>query len=282
MRKIALLNAIGERYELNGGEIFFNTPKGLGMANQDEFADLENGFFQVVNGKNKPQASITGELVFLKWAYSRYKGLVDWMAKEDELVFAYMPEDTEYYRRVRVGQMTKSELEAGKWLRVPVEFQCLTPWYLPTAVQMAVDTSGDKAARYPFRLGVDRYGTAGGKYAVHIPARGHAPTGLRVRYTGAAKNLAFTLRGAVSGTEYGRCIVRGESLAGETTELCTQPRDSYVRRSGVDLLEANLVDIRHEPFFRAPNNEETVLQATADEGLTGEMAVEAYYYYRSV
>ena len=289
MRKFYLENETGERKALNSEEgIFLSSPAGLGISNSDEYADLEEGFFKQTKTKSA-QDTVTGSLSFTKKAYGTYQDFVNWIVQAKRLYLLYRATDKTYSREVKLSYLTKTELNMVRWLEVPAAFICLTPWYLPTPLALNFESDADTAMRYTYAYDERLvYGSAGGgAYTVEIPARGHIPAALRVRYSGAAADLEISLTGAVTGAEYGRCSISGDVEIGESVELFTSKRDSYVRLIGpggeiTDLLDAGRVDISSEPFIRAPVTEPSLLRLTGAGEMSGEVTAQAYFYYRSV
>ena len=289
MRKFYLENETGNRTGLNGESgIRLSDPAGLGVSYGSTFADLEEGFF-IETKQKTPQAAPTGSLYFTSSAYQRYQDFTDWVMAAKKLYLVYAPLNKEYYREVRLSYLTKTELTATKWLEVPMELDCLTPWYLPTPLALNFASDTDTAMRYEYTYDDALvYGErSGGAYSVEIPARGHVPAALRVTYAGAAADIEISLTGLVSGREYGRCKISGDIAATDTLELYTGKRDSYVKKTAAngtetDLLYAGMVDITAEPFFRAPVDEASILALTGVGTLSGAVAAQAYFYYRSV
>lgn len=291
MRNFYLENETGVRWDLNGKTgVRLSNPAGLGVKLNNQYADLENGFFKNIGSKAEPQGSVVADIVFVKKAYETYRSFLNWISAARELVLIYSPyEPLEFHRRVEMQYLTKGELGAGKWLTTPISLSCLTPWYLPTALRISLTKQTETAMRYPFTYNADlRYGTSSiGSYAADIAPDGHLPASLRFAYKGAAKNPVITLTGASSGKSYGKCILNTVLTAEDTIELFSSPRDGYIRKiaadgTETDLIDSNVVDITEDPFLRIPLEESCHLQLTADETLSGSAEVQVYYYYRSV
>lgn len=291
MRKFYLENETGVRWDLNGKTgVRLSNPAGLGVKLNNQYADLENGFFKNIGSKAEPQRSVVADVVFTKKAYETYRSFLSWISEARELILIYSPyEPLEFYRRVEMQYLTKGELGAAKWLKTPISLACLTPWYLPTALRIALTKQSETAMRYPFTYNtVLRYGTSSiGSYAADIAPDGHLPASMRFVYKGAAKNPVITLTGAASGKVYGKCIITAELSAEDTIELFSSPRDGYIRKisadgTETDLIDTNAVDITEDPFLRIPLEESCHLQLSAEDALSGNAEVQVYYYYRSV
>lgn len=289
MRAFFLQNETGARVGLNGEDgIRLTEPAGLGLSFSTEYADIEEGFFKRTKRK-EPQGKAAGTLNFTKNAYARYQEFIDWCMRAAKLYLVYKPLNSEYFREIEISYLTKTELNMVRWLEIPAAFSCLSPWYLPTPLELNFESDADTAMRYTFCYDDTLvYGeSGGGLYSVEIPARGHVPAALRVRYTGAAADLEISLTGAESGTEYGKCAVSGSIGETETLELFTAKRGAYVKSiaadgTETDLLDAGRVDISTEPFFRAPVHEASILKLTGAGTLAGSVSAQAYFYYRSV
>lgn len=284
-------NDIGERRDLNVlSDVTFTHAEGLGFALNPKRAGIGEGFFQLISRENEPEANIVGDLLFKPEAYPRYRELVDWLSAYKECIFVYCPYGRmEFYRRVSLNFIEKSVRGGWGQLSCAVSLACLTPWYLPTPLELNFESDADTAMRYAFCYDDTLvYGeSGGGVYSVEIPARGHVPAALRVRYTGAAADLEISLTGVESGTEYGKCAVSGSIGETETLELFTAKRGAYVKSiaadgTETDLLDAGRVDISTEPFFRAPVHEASILKLTGAGTLAGSVSAQAYFYYRSV
>lgn len=284
-------NEIGERWDLNVlSDVTFTHAEGLGFALNPKRVGIGEGFFKLISREEEPEANIVGDLLFKPAAYPRYRALVDWLSASTEYIFVYCPYGSkEFYRRVSLNFIEKSVRGSWGQLSCAVSMACLTPWYLPTPLALNFEGDEDTAMRYEFAYD-DKlvYGeSGGGVYSVEIPARGHVPAALRVRYTGAAADLEISLTGVESGTEYGKCAISGSIGATEILELFTAKRSGYIKSiaadgTETDLLDAGRVDISTEPFFRAPVHEASILKLTGAGTLTGKVSAQAYFYYRSV
>ena len=231
MRKFFMENETGARWDLNGKTgVWLSNPEGLGVNLNNGYADWENGFFKNTGSKAEPQGNVVADIVFVKKAYETYRSFLNWISAARELVLIYSPyEPLEFYRRVELQYLTKGELGAGKWLTTPISLPCLTPWYLPTALRIALTKQTETAMRYP----------------------------------------VITLTGAASGKVYGKCIITAELSAEDTIELFTSPRDGYIRMISADgtekdLIDTNAVDITEDPFLRIPLEESCHLSLSAE------------------
>lgn len=287
MRKFYLKNETGAEVPLNGEEkIFFSDPSGLGVSYSSSYADIGSGFFKNTEKKYQ-QGTIPGTLTFMRTAYEKYLEFINWIEAAQELYLIYRPQTTEYWRRVELSYLTKTELTAGTWMQVPAEFICLTPWYIPSPLNLAFESEPDNVMTYDYTYDDNLiYGSgSAGEYSAAITAKGHVPAALLVEYTGVAVDPVISLTGIVSGKVYGECRISGELEATDKLVLSTEYRDSYIKKISADGTETDLldaIDITAEPFFRVPLEEPCELSFTADSILSGTAAAQAFFYYGSV
>ena len=290
MRKFYIENSLGSRQSLNGEKgIFLSNPTGLGVNLSPSFADIHKGFFRPISGDSEPQSTIAGDLVFIgDNAYADYRAFVDWCAVSDDLFLIYKPYgNTEFYRKVRINYLTKTELTDTRWLSVPMSLACLTPWYRATPSKMTMSTEEGNVMQYPFSYASDLiYSSSNaGSMAVDLGTAGHIPAAFVLNYSGEIINPKITLKGSTTGQTYGVCALNITLAAGEQIEVSTQYGNSYAHKmdgSGKvsDILEC--VDLAYEPFPRIPVSEDCTLYLGADEIIRGSATVRVYYYYRSV
>lgn len=285
MRKFYFENETGARKPLNGeAGVWVENPTGLGFATKEKYSDNRNGFYSRYYD-TVDQGNVVFDLVFTREAYKSYNSLMSWLATAQRLYLVYQPYGaTAYYTEVRIKSLTKTELEAGKWLRVPTSLMCLTPWYKPTPLSLTLEKQTSDAWRYPFTYNTElHYGLSDlGDFSAPLPSGGHIAAGLNITYTGTAKDLNISLW---KGSELiGRCALEG--LYDGTIELQTGYNDShiyYTDRGGnkMDLLDS--LDITQNPFFKLPAETATyTLKLTGDGDLTGKATATINYYYRSV
>ena len=219
MRKFYIENGLGSRQSLNGEKgIFLSNPTGLGVNLSPSFADLHKGFFRPISGDSEPQSTIAGDLVFIgDNAYADYRAFVDWCAVSDDLFLIYKPYgNTEFYRKVRINYLTKTELTDTRWLSVPMSLACLTPWYRATPSKMTMSTEEGNVMQYPFSYASDLiYSSSNaGSMAVDLGTAGHIPAAFVLNYSGEIINPKITLKGSTTGQTYGVCALNITLSAG--------------------------------------------------------------------
>lgn len=253
------------------------------------FADIHKGFFRQISGESEPQGTIAGDLVFMgENAYADYRAFVNWCAGSEELYLVYKPYgNTEFYRKVCINYLTKTELTDTRWLSVPMSLACMTPWYRAAPSKMAMSTEEGNIPRYPFCYAEDLiYSSSNaGSMAVDLGAAGHIPAAFVIQYSGAIINPKITLQGSSTGKTYGVCALELTLAEDERLEISSRYGNSYARKidstgHSVDVLEN--VDLAYDPFPRIPVSEDCTLYLSADETIRGSATVRVYYYYRSV
>lgn len=288
MRKFYLENELGERKGLNGeAGIWLTDPAGLGVSYGSSYADLGSGFFRRVEEK-QPQGIIPCSLTFMRGAYEKYKSFADWALRSEALFLVYKPFNAEYFRRVELSYLTKTEITSGTWMEIPTAFVCLTPWYLPQPLTLNFEDEGGTVMQYEYSYSDTLvYAASGaGAYAVQLRAEGHDPAALFIEYSGAIKKPVFTLTGAASGTLYGKCSIDTELSEGDKLEMSTERADSFARKistSGevTDLIDKIDISAEAEPFFTVPLSEPCILRVSADT-MSGKISAKAYFYHRTV
>lgn len=289
-----LENEAGERYDLTPpAPVFMVNVQGLGVAVNDDFGDLGDGFFFLTQ-KQDPQNGITGDLIYQDGAFGNFQTLVNWIHRAKTLYFCYTPIDTEYRRRVRLRTMQKSRRDGSGYMRAQISIEPLTPWYLPSPTDVTVTTTGADDKGY-FEHSGDYYyeydddlqygGDTAGDMTAQISAQGHIPAAFVLRYMGALTNPEIRLAGANSGTVYGICKLTYTTGASDTLELSTLYDDSHIHKissGGVvtDLLQ--YVDLNYEIYPHAAITEPTLLSITSGTAMTGTAELAVYYFYRSV
>ncbi len=292
-RKFYLSSPAGERFGLNGERsVWLTEPGGLGLELSPGFANARNGFFAAVLADDVPQGAVYGTLVFTgPQPYADYQTLLNWaLAAGDGLLLVYEPMlGGEFYRRVMLTSLTKSEIEAPGWLRCEATFQTLTPWYSLSQLRFNLTPDGEdeNAMIYPWVYSESLYypvDAAGAQRAV-LRAGGHIPSALALDYRGPAVNPTLRLVGANTGADYGRLALTATLSAGDRLEYSSRYLDSYIRRvasdgSVTDLM--SLVDLAYEPWLRVPLSEPATFMLTASSSLPGEATVRVYDYFWSV
>lgn len=287
MRKFYLQNEKAERIALNAENgIALADPSGLGVEYKRTYASVGDGFFNLVNTDEK-QATPRGTLIFMTDPYNQYVQLTEWIAQAQELLLIYAPENTEYYRRVDVNVLSKTEMGEGTWMEVPITFACKTPWYLPVPVNLIFNSSTENNIVYPFRWTPQLKYTAGvgGAFTATITPRGQIEGSIKLMFTGSIINPSITLTGLQTGTVYGQANITASFNIGDTLELMTSKSGSYIQKVAADGTITdliNFINVSTEPFFKIPLSEQTIIEIESNNEIVGEATAELYFYYRTV
>ena len=289
MRLFYLEDQKGERIPLNNETgIFLYHPSGMGIANSHSYGESGTGFF-LRQKDGIEQLEMGGSLIFPpggEGPYARYRNFIDWLYASEELYFIYCPYGSnEYYRRVEIQTIEKSELNEYGMLECAISILPMTPWYLPSPVHIDFGDDQEDAMRYDFYYTDDLiYGVSSNDYTAQITASGHIPSAVKVTFKGEAINPVLTLRGAISRKAYGICSIYENFEETDTLVFSTAEQDSYVRKidslgEETDLLDK--IDITTNPFFRVPLTEPCELTISG-ESIYGEASMLLYIYYRGV
>ena len=282
MRHFYIENDRGERYSLNSEDgIFFDNPSGLGQTMSPSSADIHKGFFKDITGDIEPQAAITGDLVFTRDAYNKYNQFVNWINRATALYFVYAPKDTEYRRKVSFDFIQKTQLDPVRWLRCPVSFRCLTPFYKSQATTLSMEDSS-YAMRYTFVYDENlRYSASSiAGMSCEIQGQGHIPSAISFRCTGYLANPELTLTGQDSGTVYGKLKLNRTTAASQVLSFCSRYGETEVAVDGADALE--YVDLSYDPWLRVPPSEKCSLVLSSDDDMNVTVELLMYDYYRTV
>lgn len=283
MRKFYIENEKGERYSLNGDSgMFLDNPAGLGQTMSPTSADIHKGFFKDITGDVEPQSAITGDLVFTQNAYELYRTFTMWLNKATELYLVYSPNDKdEYRRRVSLDFLQKTQLESTRWLRCPVSFQCLTPFYKAKATTLSMDEVGN-AMRYTYRYDSElRYAASSlPGMSCEIQGQGHIPSAIRFAVTGYLANPELTLTGQNTGKVYGKMKLNTTTSASQTLTVITRYGETSVTINNNDALA--YVDLSYDPWLRVPNTEKCDLVLSSDDDMNVSVELLMYDYFRTV
>lgn len=283
MRLFYIENEKGERYDLNAKDgLFFDNPSGLGQTMSVVSADIHKGFFKDTTGDVEPQGSINGDIVFTQSAYSTYRTFINWLNKATALYFIYCPTgETEFRRRVMLDYIEKTQLEASRWLRCPVCFKCMTPFYRAAATTLSMEDVGS-AMRYTYTYDDDlRYAASSiPGMSCEVQGQGHIPSAINFSVTGALANPQLTLTGEDSGTVYGKLKLSTSTTSGQTLNIISRYGETSVTIDGVNALQ--YVDLSFDPWIRIPTTEMCNLVLSSDDDMSVTVTLLMYDYYRSV
>ena len=141
MRKFKLINSIGEELDLNDKSHFFGAPDGLGY--EKAISAIESGYSYIETDCTLLQKQISGEMRFS--GYDQYSEFSRF--SRGDLQLGYMPIDTWYFVKCKIGSLGKGEITANQ-LICPIVFICSTTWFEQLAVKKTNLSAAGKA--YPF------------------------------------------------------------------------------------------------------------------------------------
>ena len=291
MRKFYLQNAAGGRIDLNGATgVWLTEPTGLGMSFSPTVADYKKGFFSIIYSDSEPQGSIDGTLTFSGGSpYVAYRSFVDWIiAAGSGLQIVYCPNGTqEYYKKVTLTSISKTEISKPNRIETSVVFSALTPWYSSAKVRVDMVPVASGRMRYPYTYSAGLfYATSNaGAMSANLEPTGHIPSAVKFVYSGALSNPVLSLVGADSGVEHGACAINADLSGTDTLTISTVYMDSYVIKTAADGTITDLlgnVDVSRDPYFRLPLDETCILTLSSDAAMSGAGEVTLYTYYKSV
>lgn len=289
MRLFYLEDQKGERFPLNNETgVFLYQPNGLGIEYSNDYGESGSGFYlRTKDGLSQSEIGFT--LIFppsTDSPYVRYRKLIDWIYAAEELYLIYCPYGSyEYYRHIEFRTIEKTEIQQDGSLQSAASVLPLTPWYLPSPIN--IDFSGDQEniMRYAYYYTDDLiYGVSSTDYTAGIESRGHMPSAVKVTFKGEVINPKLTLRGVVTRNEIGVCDITETFSQGDTLVFCSAEQDSYVKKIDSEGHETDLldkIDITLNPFFRVPLSEPCELSITGT-GIYGQASMVQYVYYRGV
>lgn len=149
MRKFKLIKGSVE-YDLMSFLHFFNVPAGLGF--DMEYEVLRSGESFVETSAHQSQKEITGEMVFS--SYDKYKEFIEFIGDNNNITFGYMPSDEWNYIPVKVGSISKGEIDTSKCLICDVTFIAFDTWYKVKTFTGANNYIVNNESKFPapFRL----------------------------------------------------------------------------------------------------------------------------------
>ncbi len=288
MRKFYLENSIGQRIDLNGATgIRFINPAGLGFDLTGTYASLGTGFFVDISGDEEPQLPIVGDIIFSRGeTYSTYRDFLDWLMQDYDLFFVYCPFETrEYYRKVKMSYMSKTEKETVNILRAPVSFAPLTPWFLPTPFRTIINYASTGYKRYPYRYPY-RYPASRQEGAVEVTVIGHLPAAIRLEYAGLLTNPSIVITGETTGKIYGQCDISATLESTDKLLYSSEKNNSYIKKQAADGTITDLIDVvdvadeAKEPFPEIPAVEPCRVALVSSTAITNNADIWIYNYYR--
>lgn len=129
MRQFALINSVGESYELNDVTNFFHDPNGLGFTRKADYLKIGDHYQILTDGFD--QAAPTGFICFkdekASPAYAKYAKFAQFIQKIP-LTLVYRS-DKNHKIEVVPESIEKSEISKPLGLDIAIRFKALTLWY---------------------------------------------------------------------------------------------------------------------------------------------------------
>lgn len=159
MRKFALRNSKGQRYDLNEMDFFLFNPSGLGFTRDTEYQKIGNSW--KIHADSFSQEPRNGYVRF-KEPHS-YKKYFDFMvfAQQIPLVLEYTPENQTFYMDCVIGLAEKTEIQ-GEGLRCSIQLTPLSLFYKQYSAESAdsaMNTGKVYDYSYPYQYANSAQGT---------------------------------------------------------------------------------------------------------------------------
>jgi hypothetical protein len=147
MRQFALINSIGQRYDLMDTDYFLYDPEGLGFKKGTKYQEVGNIFVPYLDRYKQPEPK--GIIRFDNpGAYDKYYEFARFISKAP-IRLEYTPADATYYLDCIVSELKKTELQ-GEGLNCEIEFNALGFYYQVTNLVSADDDTNGKVYGYTY------------------------------------------------------------------------------------------------------------------------------------
>lgn len=283
----------GNRIQLNDEDgIFLCGPSGLGIEFSHDYGESGGDGFYYRNKYKTTQLAPEFVLFFnpLKVEpYKKYRALLDWLAEAKDLYLIYSPYGEEYYRKVQIQRLEKTEINNLGALQIGASVMPVTPWFLPIPIykNMNPDTSNNKKYDYTYTADL-KYGRGSSGFEADIMADGHIPASIYFSFSGSVTNPTITLVGINTNKIYGDCSITATFSSTDKLVLSTIEQDSFVKKIAANGTETDLIDsidITKEAFFRVPLDEPCTIRFIGpgmSQVTPGTTELKLYQYYRGV
>lgn len=288
VRRVYLENQSGDRIDCLLKTSFFNDLSGLGFASEYDFRSAGDGFFYATK-EEAQQQTISGKMSFLNRAnaYADYRTFTSWLNSASRLSIVYIPYGAEeYYIDVRVGSMSKGELDTGGFLSCDIEFFATSPWYSQEAVVLSFDgTFLDKQKQYDYAYDYI-YGLGQSRGELSVEIDGDYKGGINFTAYGGFADPILSLIDAQTLENYGYLDLTGQTFASdEALVFRTTFRDSGAwKLSGTEytsIVDNIIVHQGRDVFFRIPPNKPMLLRFSVAGTLTTPTDIKIFRYWRT-
>lgn len=156
MRQFALINSIGETYELNDVRNFFHDPNGLGFLRNSDYIKLGDRY--EMTRDSFEQAAPTGSICFKdeksSTAYDKYAKFTRFI-QNIPLTLVYRS-DSNHYIDVIPESIGKTEITKPLGLDISIGFRALSLWYdkIEKSGSTSVEILSDSAQESPCDIAI--------------------------------------------------------------------------------------------------------------------------------
>ena len=271
MRQFALINSIGQRWDLNQENSFLSSPKGLGGERKITYTQIGNSFVELENLLK--QKSITGKIVFDDYGMFEEFSL---FAQHSPLILVYKTQ-REYRIQVEMTKLTKTEME-NIGLVGDIMLQGLTAWYRQENVE-----NGNTAEGKKFPYAYDYLYTENGMGILEVESDSIEESPIKLIIAGPCVNPSWSLyrNGEVQTTGKVFCTIEKDNrLVIDTTripyEIAEYGNDNVMIR---DLYQSS--DFETERFLFAGYGK-TKIVVTQEGNTTQYVAMEVRIEYGTI
>lgn len=285
IRQFSIENEIGEFMNLtNTDDLFLSSPYGLGVSFDTNYYPLGGDFFATVKYETKQQ-QIGGVLQIRNRensAYGRYREVMTWLMRAQQLRFKYTTDNENYYfRDVEFISVDKTELSTG-YLNCPIRFASLTPWYLPSFRTLTIDTEPepDNPKRYTYRYPY-RYVRSRPTGGVDFIAGGELYSGFIGLFNGVLVDPKLTVKDVTDNNKtLGVVDLAGVSVAeGSVLKISAVANQRGVWLDGVDMVSRMELYQGTPAFPTLPSGHEIIIQMENSSGGSKGGSIQLYEYW---
>ncbi len=284
VRKFGLINEYGQTFSLMDIKNYclLTEPNGLGYEYNTEYEKVGNAFMQ--NIRTLEQGSITGTVNFLN--YENYAKLVNYLEDSEELKLHYVipypnNQTKEYYRDIKLRNLSKSEIQANGVISEQITFECISLWYSINESNYFIQ-AGEDEIRWNF-MWDSRFMSYNAR-SLNIVNTGHTEASIKLSIDGEVVNPELVL--IVEGVEVQRIPFTCSIREFEKFEYSSKDGDSYVRKRNTDgtytdLFNLSVLEFNNNNVLKLPKGKSCEIQMLADDDIQ-KAKLQVFIYYKSV
>lgn len=282
VRQFGLINEKGQEFSLMDIEKYclLTEPDGLGMTYSTEYEKVGNAFLE--NIRTLEQGQITGTLNFLN--YDNYRKFVDFVEFSQELRFHYVvpyKNQLEYYRDVKLQELSKSEIQPNGIMSQTVVFDCTSLWYSINIVRYIIQAQ-ENELRWNFRWN-PRFISYSARN-LNIVNNGHTEATITLEIDGEVVNPVITM--LVDGVQVQQIPFTCEIEKYEKFCYSSKDGNSYVKKMNTDgtyedLFNLDVLEFNNNNVLKLPKGKSCELQVTAENDISSAI-LQVFIYYKSV